>query len=189
MAHVVHCTPYGSCRMLCLFLSTFSCFPCCAVICLIAFSPNGKIDRAVRIDGAPSYSSTYKALMMSAPWLKTLCRWIHHTKESSCPMTRLLQILLSFTGNSINVYLLTLLTFCLYRRCTNLPDVADRDIPDFHDDWKDTDQMRRMEDDRSSWWWAPFCQWAKTEWSPHDDVHYIYYRNLLENYRCSYHCF
>lgn len=159
MAHVVHCTPYGSCRMLCLFLSTFSCFPCCAVICLIAFSPNEKIDKSrakKRTGGAPSYSSTYKALMMRQLWLKTLYRWIHHTKESSCLMTRLLQILLSFTGNSMNVYLLTLLTFCLCRRCT------DRcwDIPDFHDDWKDTDQMRRMEDDRSSWWWPPYCQWA-----------------------------
>ena len=110
--------------------------------------------------------------MMSALWLKTLYRWIHHTKVSSYLMKCLLQILLSCTNNSVSVYLLTLFTFCLYRRCTGLPDVGDWDIPDFHDDWEDTDQMRRMEDHRSSWWWAPFCQWA--ERSPHVIVFIIW---------------
>ena len=50
---------------------------------------------------------------------------------------------------------------CLYRPCINLRNpvrsehAEDRGlyIPDFHDDREDPDQMRRMDDHRTSWWY------------------------------------
>ena len=53
----------------------------------------------------------------------------------------------------------SLLHICCYRPCINLrgparsEDAEDRG-PDFHDNRENPDQMRRMDDHRTSWWWS-----------------------------------
>lgn len=80
----------------------------------------------------------------------------------------------------------SLLHFCRYRPCINLrgpvrsEDTEDRG-PDFHDDGENPDQMRRMDDHRTSWWWsALFTGLIKSSSCAY--MCFISYRNFLGCY-------